>query len=267
MSIKPDGPRFIFHGNAMPFGGRIEAVKGQPHFELIKGPPHSALSVVGGWSIATSRGANHGDVFHWGATVADCKGEFRPEDGHFITTIKCSIADLVVKNDPHVFVADQIRIKMVSDHDGTDNQPTIVPTEVVFGDMRLDRHEITVHFDDDLDDFPTMSQFEGQYQNDQDFFNKYQPCLRHPAGGAKFGNPLPRTGAGYVVTTFVRRLVWGEQVFQGNVLPLEGFGKIHFGEVLMNAYNRRVTMVRFELGCPFQAQATAGCADPNGSTT
>lgn len=251
----------------MPFGGRIEAVNGNPHFEPIKGPPASALSVVGGWSVATSRGSNHGDSFRWGATVADCKGQFRPSDGHYVTTVKCSIADVVVKNDPHVFEAEQIRIKMISDHDGKDSQPRITPAEIAFGDLRLDGREINVKFDTDLDDFPTLSQFEGQYQKNRDFFNKYQPGLKQPADGCKFGDPLPRTGAGYVVTTFVRSLVFGDDSLQGNVLPLKGFGKIHFGEVLMNAYNRRVTMVRFELGCPLQAQATAGCADPNGSTT
>lgn len=265
MSIKPDGPRFIFHGNAVPFGGRIEAINGQPHFELIKGPPASSLSVVGGWSIATSRGSNHGDSFRWGASVADCKGEYRSSDGHHTTTVACSIADVVAKNDPHVFEADEIRIKMASDHAGPEKQAIIAPKEIHFGDLRLDGAAIKVIYDQDLTDFPTLALFEWEYQNNPAFFNKYQPSLRQPSGQAKFGDPLPRTGSGFVLTTFVRSLVWRDQTFQGNVLTLKGFGRIHFGEVLLNADNRRVTMVRLEMGCPLQAQATAGGADPNGT--
>jgi hypothetical protein len=262
MSRKQDGPRFIFHGNAMPFGGRIEAVDEKPQFELIKGPPAAALPVVGGWSIAASSGACCHDSFKWGATLADCKGE-RTGDQSYVTTVTSSIADVYVKNDPHVFEARQIRIRMVAEHDGPTVQSRISPNEIVFEGMQLDRKPIMIAYDDDLARFPTFAEFEKQYQADQGFFDKYQACLKQPPGG-KCGGPLPRNPGGYVAATFVRSVEFDGQTFQGNVLSLEGFGNIYFGEVLINANNRRVTMVRMALGCALQAVAAFGEADPNG---
>jgi hypothetical protein len=264
MSRTPDEPRFIFHGNAMPFGGRIEAVNDKPHFELIKGPPAAALPVVGGWSIATSSGSCCHDWIKWGATVADCKGE-RTGQQSYVTTVLSSIADVYVKNDPHVFDARQIKIRMVSEHGAPGVQPKIVPAEIVFEGVRLDGDPITVPFDDDLARFPTFAEFEQEYQNNQSFFDKYQACLKFPAGETGvFGGRLPRTRRGYVLATFVRSVVWRGQTFPGNVLSLKGFGNIYFGEVLCNEDNRRVTMVRLALGCAIQAVAAFGEVDHNG---
>jgi hypothetical protein len=264
MSQNQDGPRFIFHGNAMPFGGRTEAINEKPHLELIKGPPAAALPVVGGWSIASSAGSSCHDWFKYGATVADCKGEWLGGQ-QYRTTVMSSIADVHIINNPHVFEASNIRIRMVSQHDGPDNPPHIVPTEIVFENMRLDGQPITVPYDNDLSRFPTLAEFEKEYQTDQNFFNKYQVCLKHPKGEARFGDPMPRTPGGFISTSFVRSVVWNGQTFQGNVLSLRGFGSIYFGESLLNADNRRITMVRLALGCDRQAAVVCAEADPNGN--
>ena len=248
----------------MPFGGRIEAIDEKPHLELIKGPPSAALPVVGGWSVATSSGSFHKEWFEWGATVADCKGEWKGGE-HYVTTVSCSIADLVARNAPNVFEAREIRIRMLSDHNGIDNQPHIVPTEMVFDGMQLNGRPISIVHDNDFSSFPTLAQFEQEYQKNESFFKKYQACLRHPHGAPKFGAPLPRTPGGFVAASFVRGLNWSGQSIQGNVLSLKGFGSIYFGEVLLNDNNRRITMVRLEMGCAGQATAAAGEADPNGT--
>ena len=266
MSRKQEGPRFIFHGNAMPFGGRIEAVSEIPQYELIKGPPSAALPVTGGWSIATSAGSHHRDWFQWGASVADCKGEWLGGQ-HYLTTVISSIADLSARNEPHVFEADYLRIKMISEHTGPDHAPHIVPREIVFGGLRLNRHPITVNYDHDFADFPTLTQFEQEYQKSESFFKKYQACLRHPFGAPTFGDPLPRTPGGYVAASFVRSVTWNGEEHPGHVLQVQGFGNIYFGEVLLNADNRRVTMVRLAMGCSLQASASGPEGDPNGTWT
>ena len=49
------------------------------------------------------------------------------------------------------------------------------------------------------------------------------------------------------------------------MLKLTGFGTIYFGEVLMNANNRRLTMVRLEMGSALKAGVAYAEADPNGT--
>jgi hypothetical protein len=264
MSRKQDEPRFIFHGNAMPFGGRIEKIDGKPHLEIIKGPPAGALAVVGGWSIATSRGSSHKDLFGWGATLADCKGT-QNADGHFITTVTASIADFFARNEPHVFEAARISNTIVSNHVNPATQPTIAPKEIIFDGLMLDGKPIEVEFDHDFRDFPTFDAFEDKYRNHTGFFEKYQRCLKRVTGSANFGESLPRNPGGYVETTFVRGVRWNGQESPNHTLFVEGFGTLFFGEVLMNENNRRLTMVRLELGCPVQASAAAGETDPNGT--
>ena len=265
MSRKEDGPRYIFRGDATPFGARIEAVNEKPQYELIKGPPAAALSAVGGWSIATSSGSCCHDSFKWGATVADCKGEWNGGP-LFVSTGMASIADVYIKNDPHVFDVRQLRITVVSEDDDPYGQPRIAPTEIVFEGMRLDGQSITVTYDDDLTKFPTFDGFEQEYKTNRSFFDKYQPALKQfPAG--VFGAPLPRTAGDYTPVPFVRSVTWNGKTSEGNVLSLKGFGNIHFGEVLLGEYYRRVTMVRLALGCALRASASLAGTDPSGTWT
>jgi hypothetical protein len=264
MSRQPVGPRFIFHGNAMPLGARILA-DNQKDLELIQGPPSAALPVTGGWVTATAAGNRAHPVFKWGASLADCKGQGLG-GLQFTTTAMASIADVQAKNDPHLFEASLLRIQIVSTHNGPDEQFAIVPTETVFGGLKLDNETITVPFDNDLARFPTFGLFEQEYRRNQSFFDKYQVCLKHPEGvEPKLGDPLPRNKGGYVVTSFVRSVSYKGKTYPGNVLSVDGFGSIYFGEVLMKEDSRRISMVRLMLGCAVQAVATCAEVDDNGN--
>jgi hypothetical protein len=240
MPQKSNKTRFIFHGNAVPFGGRIVSISGKPFLETIPGPPSGSLAVVGGWSRAASTGSSYRDIFRWGATLADSKGELRA-DGHYITTVTSSIADVHAKNDPFQFEAGRLSITIVSDNFRKDKEPGIASTEIVFEGLQLDGQPIEQDLNTDLSDYPTFSSYR----------------LKHPSG--------PHTSGGYVVTSFVRSIRWKKKKIQGNVLSLKGFGSIYFGEVLMNEYNRRVTLVRLAMGSTIEAEAACAEADPNGT--
>ena len=264
MPQKTEKPRFIFHGNAMPFGGRMVSIGGKPFADTVPGPPSGSLAVIGGWTRAESKGSSYRDVFSWGATLANSKGELRA-DGHFITTVTSSIAGVRAKNDPFPFEAARLSITMVSDHYSPDEEPSIIATEIVFEDLKLDGQLIEPEWDKDLVDHPTFASFEREYQNNEKFFRKYQKTLKDPSREATFGDPMPRIDGGYVATSFVRSLRWKKKKYPGNVLTLKGFGSIYFGEVLMNENNRRVTLVRLAMGSTVEAEAAYAEADPNGT--
>jgi hypothetical protein len=263
MSKQTDKPRFIFHGNAMPFGGRIVKIAGKPFLDTIPGAPSAALTVAGGGSRATSRGSSYRDVFRWGATLADAKGELR-SDGHYITTVTSSLSNFQANNKPLLFEAGDLRITLISDH-SEQGQPTIIPTQTLFDGLQLDRKPIELEWDDDLTSCPTFKHFEDKYHNDPAFFGKYRTGPKQPAGPADLTEPLARTPGGFVAFSFVRRIFWNKETIPGNHLYVKGFGSIYFGEVLMNESNRRVTMARLDMGCTVDARVACAEADPNGT--
>jgi len=255
--------RFLFHGNATPLGGRIVSIAGKPAHEPIPGPPSSSLGVDGGLHRSESKGSSHRNILSWGDTLAETKGELRA-DGHHITTVSSSVADVSVKNDPLVFKAKKLAVTMVADHDQT-GEPDIAPREIVYGGLELDGEPIELEVDDDLARFPTFAAFEKEYRRNQDFFEKYKGRLIRGDSEAKFGERFPRTEGGYVLLSFVRSILWKKKKIKGHILPLKGFGKIHFGEVVMKSNRRRITLVRLAMGSTVGAAVTLACSDQNGS--
>jgi hypothetical protein len=259
-----DLTHFIFHGNAMPFGGRVIEKENRQLLASIPSPPAAALSVAGGLSSAKGGRAEHFGAFRWRATLAEAKGELLA-NGHYETVVTSSISDSWAKNDPFVFQADLLRITMISDHAGR-KPASIRIREAVFGDKKgifLDGDRVEVERNEDLNDAPTLDEFDHKYRTDRDFFNRHQDPLN--PGSTHFGDPMPRTSGGYISTSIVHRIRWRNQVFEGNMLSLTGFGTIFFGEVLMNLNNRRITMVRLAMGSALKAEVALAGADPNGT--
>lgn len=261
-------PRFIFRGNAMPFGGRITNIDGQSVSKLLPSPPTAALPVTGGSSRTTARGSTWLASFNWGATVAESTGEVRA-DGHAFTTVTASIENVSAKNDPFIFEADLLRVTVVSDHPTT-GEPSIYAKEIEFGGpkgMFLDKKPIRVEYDNDLNAFPTFSAYENQYRTNEKFFRKYQAGMARPKSLVKpaFGEVLPRETCGYVATTIVRSITYNGKKIAGNVLTLKGFGSIFFGELLMSENNRRLTLVRLAMGSSMSAEMAYAEVDPNGT--
>ena len=266
MAVTADGSRFVFRGNAMPFGGRITDIAGTAVSKLIEGPPASALTVAGGRSQSSTAGSSFEGIFKWGATSAECTGVIQP-DGHAETKVTSVMNTFSAKNDPILFEVDLLKISMLSDHPKK-GQPSIMPTEVIFGGskgMFLNGKRIQVEVDDDLKSFPTLVNFETEYRTKQTFYTKYsRRCRRPTAKAPTFGERVPRVG-GYVSTSIVRSITWNGKKIDGHVLSLTGFGRIYFGELLMNENNRRLTMIRLVMGSSVKSEAACAEADPNGS--
>ena len=267
MAITTDQSRFVFRGNAMPFGGRIVNIGGTPVSKPIEGPPSSAITVAGGRSYATGKPSSFNNIFKWGDTVAESVGLIRPADGHAVTTVTSMVKSFAATNAPITFEADVLKAVIVSDHP-TRGQPSIKITEAVFGGsvgMFLNGKRIVVEVDDFTPKFGTLALFESQYRTNNAFYTRYNGRFRRSSTKAPLlGERLPRVG-GYVSTSIVRSIQWNGKKINGHVLPLTGFGKIYFGELLMNENNRRLTIIRLAMGSHVNAESACAEADPNGS--
>jgi hypothetical protein len=267
-SNPPTYTRFAFRGNAIPIGGRILQVKGDYTPYNLQSPPASALSVAGGHCDASSPGGVFRDIFSWGQTVAQSQGDEK-QDGSHVATVTSSIMNVRAANGPHnVFTVDQLRLTLVSTHP-KQGQPSVVPTQVMFhGDKGMFLNQRPITLTTDLDDFcrmSTLEQFDSEFKTNKAVWQKYRD--RFFTGGAplpEFHQPIPRVINGYVVCSLVNSVKWGNDITRGNALKVDGFGTIHFGEILMNEYSRRYTLVRLAMGSDVKAEVALGEGDSNG---
>jgi hypothetical protein len=163
-----------------------------------------------------------------------------------------------------VFRADQLKLTLESTYP-TQGQPYIVPTPT-FGRMFLNDQEITLSTD--IQDFCSMSRlqdFDDAFKSKQSVYSKYRTRFLSRTGAPpEFHQPIPRVSNGYVACSFVNAVTWRGKTTPGNALQLTGFGTIYFGEVLMNEYSRRFTLVRLAMGSTVQADVALVDGDSNG---
>jgi hypothetical protein len=97
---------------------------------------------------------------------------------------------------------------------------------------------------------------------------------QHFVPDATIANTSRRAGLivrnGIVYTTIVEKIAWVDKAFpgskiDGHVVTIPDFGQIFFGELLVGSSERRLTMVRFDMGSPIGGWADGGGVDTNGS--
>ena len=265
----PPPSRFVFRGSAVPFGGRILGVGADRTPYNLQSPPASALTVVGGHCDATSPGSVFRNLFSWGPSVAQIQGD-QKQDGTHLVTVTSAIQNVQAVNPvpnaaPHVFKADLLKLTLESTYP-KQGQPSIIPT-ASFVRMFLDDQEITLSTDiQDFCSMPRLQDFDDAFKSKQSVYSKYKRRFLTRTGALpEFHQPIPRVSNGYVVCSFVNAVTWRGKTTPGNALQLTGFGTIYFGEVLMNEYSRRFTLVRLAMGSTVQADVAIVDGDSNGS--
>jgi hypothetical protein len=107
---------------------------------------------------------------------------------------------------------------------------------------------VTLTFDQHLLSLSTTEQFDELFLGNRQFFEE-QTSRFHSREKLVFGKSrMPRTAQGYIATSFVREIQLGNEVIAGNVLARKGFGTVQFGNVLADAFNRRIMMASVKMG-------------------
>jgi hypothetical protein len=265
-SNRPGDRRFIYRGNAIPLGGQVFRVGEKRVSRSIASPAASSLTVVGGASRSTAAGSTFDDIFSWGDCLAESAGAVNAK-GSAVTTVTSRIKNFRARNKPFVFETDLLSLTVVSEHP-LRGQASIAPTEVIFYKKKMTFNKLPVTLDVDLNSFQklaTMESLDREFKTNRKFFDAYAGRFKSKRGRPPvFGSSIPRV-SGYVSCSIVSGITWGDQKIAGNVLQLDGFGSIYFGEMLINEYNRRLTLVRLRMGSDVEADTALVEVDPNGS--
>ena len=281
-------PSFIFRGNAVAASGYLTKLDNQPielNPDTVTVHGESSLPVIGG--VSRSRidkpvlpypewiSYDTCETFAEGSSAGDTT----------VTTVRASVNNVRVMTRPSpedyapgvqsiTFRADRLAIGVRSVY-RYQSEPVFELAEPELGTMSLTRTSIDgpaavlplrLEFDVDLMGLGTLSALDNAFLGDQDFFNAQAPRYAGSSDDELVFSEsrMPRSEHGYVITSIVKRIVLGDRIIEGNVLAEPGFGTIQFGVMLVNGYNRRISLAVVRTGSDPAGSSNFSGVDPNG---
>jgi hypothetical protein len=274
--------RFIFRGNAAAFNGRLI----RPVDLVLENSCASSLPVVGGRSVSRVGPQAFGDEVRFKEASTFAEGLFDDARQYEELTHQRGREDLLTTT---TRVSAEVRGAVV----GAKPQATIArvfagmrsssPTGSGETSIRIDRESAVEGFV--IDGYTLVVELGTDLFERHDTRAKLLAAADEPAFVAEFGHhlhlratfdaravpPAGRVVVGheYLHCTIVRRLRWDGDPFPGskiddNLVVLPNFGRVYFGELLVTASSRRLTMIRMELGSPVGGFITFGDIEDNG---
>jgi hypothetical protein len=261
--------RFVFRGNASALAGQIYRPK-TIIVDLNGGA--SSLGVSGGRSQSRIGGSSFGDIIKFGsaftlaegifddekqaAAVTDHKG--RQSQLSSTTTVTAETREISVGIKPVVTIK-RVRGTLVSRSAvAGSGEPSIVPgRDTAIQGVIVAGNALSVNLNVGFfQKYDTRSKVMAAADDPKSF----RTYANHLAIGATIEGVAPERPAlisrdGVIYTTIVKELKWegkppSNARIDGHSVIVKDFGTVYFGELLINKDERRLTMVRFELGSP-----------------
>lgn len=279
-------PDFIFRGNAIASGGYLTRLNGarvplKPDTVTVHG--ESSLPTIGGisHSLIEKPKLPFPDWIQYGRCETFVEGS--GDEGAKITTLRTSVEGVKVTTRPSpednvpnirqiTFQADRLSLEVRSVHPRQGQPYFILLRRPVTKGIQLVRTpkegpaqtvKIELEYDHPLMSGYTLDELDARFAGEQAVFEEL--AARFEAVAApNFGQKIPRSTTGYVVSSIVSgyRLDGKEQ--RGNVLVEPGFGRITFGQMIADGFSRRVGLVRIEMGSDPAGRTQLAGVDTNG---
>jgi hypothetical protein len=277
---------FIFRGNATASGGYLKVLDGKP---VVLKPDmitvHGECSLPGIGGIAQSLVERPVLRFEPWIRYGQCETHVEGvgDNGSKLTTLRASVEQASVTtrpspqdNVPHVreisFSAERLSLQVRSLHP-MEKQPTffLLSPPVAEGlSLRITPLQgpikamsFELEFGHPLFSGYTMDEFDHDFTTKRKFFDEFAPRLQ-TKNGVKFGEKPPRSEHGYVFTSIVKAYRLDGKSYAGNEHFEPGFGKITFGQMIVDGYSRRVSLVKVKTGSDPEGFAEYAAVDTNG---
>jgi hypothetical protein len=244
----------------------------RPADTIIESAAASSLTVVGGRSRAQAGATRFGQFVSFGAAGTNAEGLFddvnRQIDLTFgrvdeaaltmTTRVAAEATTLSVGDRPKLTVK-RVRASMTGRSPAGSGQPPIaVGNDTVIEGAAIDQFGLIITLAptvfQTLDTLAKVSTAADDPQFVRESGSHF--FLTAPAAGAAPSPPTRlQTARGTTYATIVKSIRWAANPFPGatidqHVVTIPEFGKIFFGELLITALSRRLTMIRIELGSP-----------------
>ncbi|MGH9308751.1 MAG: hypothetical protein ACRD1U_05210 [Vicinamibacterales bacterium] len=290
-------PRYAFYGYAAAIGGRI--YRPEPGFDLDPGCA-SALTPSGGISRAEIKGRRFGTeeaVVSFDGAVTLASGEFADREkaiahtNHELseceletrTTSRAEVKGIQVQSRgfPGLRIGRLVAGLQSWSPDSSREPSMQVSDEIVIEDVFIDDFALRVNLnkrlfqEHDTHDKLMAACADGRYVEEQGAslraaeFVAEEEITDNSGVTRRRRCPPPPRARHYKYTTVVRELTWAGADpsyarIEGHTIVVRDFGRIFFGEFLVGAAARRLTMVRLELGSPMGGDVSASAVGQNG---
>jgi hypothetical protein len=276
--------RFVFRGNASAIAGQIF----RPNTIIVDVKGASSLGVSGGRSESQIAGNAFGDIIRFGsgytlaaglfddekhaAAVTDHKG--RQSELSSTTTVTAETREVSVGLKTIVTLK-RVRGTLVSRSPSAGSgEPSIAPArDTTIQGVLIAGNALTVNLNIGLfQKYDTRSKVLTAADDPKVFEGSRSQLVigatvegQHPSG-----RPGLIQRDGVIYATIVKELKWegkppNNARIDGHSVIVKDFGTVYFGELLIGKSERRLTMVRFELGSPVGGYADVGDVSSNGS--
>ena len=268
--------RFVFRGNAAAFGGRFF----RPDDVFLEMPGASSLGVIGGRSVSTFSGPAEkfkGYLsFESASTFAEGKfddraqaielthGRVKEETLVTSTRVRAEITKLTVGTEKRLTVGRMLAELLSTSPKGGSREPSIPVGDVLISGLAIDGVRMRITFD-------TKPFIE---------HDTHARVLRGVASRGfvkEYGRQF-FVGRGGVLknrrnihATLATKVEWEAErnpraeIIGNHIVVVKDFGRIFFGEVIISAGSRRLTLMRLELGSDGGGQAGGPDLDVNGT--
>ena len=272
MASDPIKKIYIYNAHGYALGGRIE----RPFQHVLDVHAGASLPTIGGYEVSTAEKFRLGETISYTAAHTVVSGSRDEEDDTYTSLASATIEGLNILD---MVTADRIVAHVASKQRLDDLEPSITLVGSHFENLRIAGCPIHVELGNDLfNRLGTFKSFKDAYLGNEQTREAMQAHFLW--GKPKFevpeflrerynwftGDKFPES-KGIVLCSLVKdiKTPCPELRVYGHVIDVPQFGKVYLGEVILKQYEREVTMLRLDLGCP-TAATTIGPSGGGGGT-
>jgi hypothetical protein len=276
--------RCHFHSCACAWAGHIR----RPNDGTIPGRVSVALPSTGGEAQQSGSypdpqfNDTWGHILTVGASTALAKGDFTDlqqaatftHGNHADNNVpmagiaRATLDDIKVVNQGptsiRTLTARSLRAELQSGFENTEPGFSIIAQ---YEDVQIDGSPVTLTVDTSIFNGAgrTRTGLGQSYANDASFRQKLNRQLGKKQGVGGPPNDLDSCEvAGRLCCSVVNQITWNGNTTQGNRLVVPDFGVIYFGELYINRFTRRLTLMRIQLGSPDGGDLALGDVETDG---
>lgn len=269
-----NGSTFLYHAHGTAFGGVIR----RPFSQAIVSQAPASLPVSGGYGSASASDFKFNELISFRAANTQVSGSKSANDGSYNTVATTMIEGL---NIDHMVTADRIVARVATIHSPGDTETRVFPSGSHFVNLRIAGRPV----EPDLDigvfcQFNTAEGFKKEYKSNSVFkkemrkrflwgeLDKSAPEFLRKRYKWQGDEKLDPESKGIMPCSLVKSVSHDapELVVLGNVVVVPSFGVIHLAEYHVKESARRLTMLRLELGSPFEGDLTVCGVEGNGTS-
>jgi hypothetical protein len=278
--------RFVFKGYASALSGLIYV----PNVSVVdlSAGGSCALGIAGGRARSDAKDLAFGDAVRVGSATTLAQGVFddekaatavvsrkgRQDELSSTTTVSADLREMRVGNNRGpFFTASRVRATLVSRSPEGSGEPRIAPgKETAIEGVAIDGHALSISLNLQLFQTCDTRSKLAAAADDKKTAKASRRSLALTTTVEGQGSTRPRlvSSQDIIYTTVVREIRWTGKPFPGakideHTVVVPDFGRIFFGELLVSTMERRLTMVRFELGSPLRGYVGGGDVGSDGS--